>query len=506
MDGDAGSSALARRGFLGLLGGAVALAGRAGRAAPSSNGGFPRGFLWGTATAAYQIEGAATEDGRGPSVWDVFCKKPGAVFEGQTGDVACDHYHRWREDVGLIEKLGSKAYRFSVSWTRVLPEGAGRVNAKGLDFYDRLVDGLLKARVTPMCTLFHWDFPQALYLRGGWKNRDVAGWFADYAALVADRLSDRVQLWVTQNEPQIFMGQGHLLGRHAPGDKLSFPDFLGASHNSLRAHGRAVQALRAHARRPASVGYALAFKTAEPATERPEDLAAARLAQWWVTGRDADSQSWWLEPVLRGHYPEDGLRLFGKDMPAVDGKDLQEIHQPLDFLGLNIYSSTVWRQGAGGKPEAVPVEPGYPRSGVDWQPLRPAALYWGPRHTAERYHLPLYITENGLSTRDQVFLDGKVHDPHRIDYLHRVLLELARAIGDGADVRGYFAWSLLDNFEWADGYKQRFGMVYVDYPSGQRIPKDSYHWYRKVVASGGRVLSGNHVMPAAQVIPNRPRP
>jgi beta-glucosidase len=269
----------------------------------------------------------------------------------------------------------------------------------------------------------------------------------------------------------------------------------------MRAHGRAVQALRAHAKRPASIGYVVAFGATEPAEDRPEDRAAAKEAQWWVTKRSASSQSWWLDPVLRGHYPEDGLRLFGKDMPAVDPKDLEEIHQPIDFLGLNIYTSSLWRRGADGKPEVVAIPPGYPRSAVDWQPLRPAALYWGPRQASERYRLPLYITESGLSTRDNVFLDGKVHDPQRIDYLHRVLLELSRAIADGADVRGYFAWSLLDNFEWADGYKQRFGLVYVDYPSQQRLPKDSYHWYRKVAASNGRVLFGPQALPAAQVTP-----
>jgi beta-glucosidase len=487
---------LNRRHLLALAG--ASLVTRPARARPTP---FPRGFLWGTATAAYQIEGAVAEDGRGPSVWDVFSHRPGAVFDNGNGDVACDHYHRWREDLGLIRGLGGNAYRFSVSWTRVIPEGAGAVNTKGLDFYDRLVDGLLAARVIPMCTLFHWDFPQALYLRGGWRNPDVAGWFADYAAVVADRLSDRVTLWATQNEPQVFMGAGHLEGRHAPGDKLTIPQFLVAAHNSLRAHGRGAQALRAHARRPATVGYVVSFGTAEPATASPEDREAARTVQWRVDKKGAGGQSWWLDPIVHGHYPEDGLRLYGKDLPPWPSRDFDEIRQPLDFLGLNIYSSSLWRRGTDGQPESVKLPPGYPRSGVDWQPLRPAALYWGPTHAQERFRLPIYLTESGLSTRDQLYLDGKVHDPQRIDYLTRALLELGRAIEGGADVRGYFLWSLMDNFEWADGYKQRFGLIYVDYPTGKRVPKDSYRWYRGVIASQGRALATRGPVAVTQMTP-----
>jgi beta-glucosidase len=493
---------LSRRHLLGLGGAALASASApSGAPAATKAAGFPKGFLWGTATAAYQIEGGAEADGRGKSVWDVFSRKPGAVFEGHTGDVACDHYHRWREDLGLISQLGANAYRFSVGWPRVLPGGVGQVNQAGLDFYDRLVDALLAARVTPMCTLFHWDFPQALYERKGWLNRDSAAWFAEYTDVVARRLSDRVKLWVTQNEPQVFMGLGHLQGTHAPGDKLPLRDFLLASHNSLRAHGRGVQALRAAARGPLSVGYVVATTPGEPASDRPEDLEAARAGQWQVAVKDSWSQSWWLDPIFAGRYPEDGMALFGADAPRPAAGDFEEIKQPLDFLGLNIYTSNVWRRGADGKPESVKTPVGYPRSTVDWQPLRPAALYWGPRHFHERYKLPLYITESGLATRDQVFLDGKVHDPHRVDYLHRALLELERACREGLDVRGYFLWSLLDNYEWADGYKQRFGLVYVDFPTGKRLPKDSYHWYRRVIASGGRSLLQKTALPPALMTP-----
>jgi len=461
---------------------------------------FPHDFAWGVATAAYQVEGAATEDGRGPSVWDVFSRKPGAVFEGHTGDVACDHYHRYKEDVALMKTLGAKAYRFSVSWTRVLPEGAGAPNPKGFDFYNRLLDELGKVGIQPLCTLFHWDFPQALYTRGGWLNRDVAGWFADYAALVASKLGDRVKHWLTQNEPQCFIGLGMRDGVHAPGDRLKDPQYLTAAHNSMRAHGKAVQALRAHAKPDAKIGFAWSTQLTQPQSEMPGDIEAARAAVFAVRDRNPWNNSWWMDPVLLGRYPEDGLKLFGKDMPAFPAADLDEMKQPLDFIGMNIYKADTWRQGKDGKPEQVTLPPGYPRSAVDWQPISPGCMYWGPRYFHEKYKLPMSVTENGLSTRDQVFLDGKVHDPQRIDFMHRSLLELGRAVREGLPITGYYAWSILDNFEWADGYKQRFGLVYVDYQTQKRIPKDSFDWYRQVIASGGRTLYlGNKMLPPTQV-------
>ena len=464
---------------------------------------FPNDFVWGTATAAYQVEGAADADGRGPSVWDVFCRRKGAVFEGHSGETACDHYHRYREDIALMKELGVTSYRFSVSWPRVLPEGVGAVNEKGIDFYSRLVDELGKAGIAPMCTVFHWDYPEALYKKGGWLARASADWFAEYTALLADRLSDRVKVWVTQNEPQCFIGLGHLDGVHAPGDRLAFSDYLLAAHNAMRAHAKAVQALRARARDPAAtkVGYVLAAQVAQPASDDPADIEAARTATFWVDGRHGWSNAWWTDPVVLGRYPADGLACYGEEMPAIEPGDLDEMKQPLDYLGLNIYKATSYRRGAGGRPEGLPVPPGYPRAGTDWQPITPACLYWGPRFFHERYGLPISITENGLSTRDQVFLDGKVHDPQRIDFMHRHLLELLRAIEDGVPVTGYHAWSFLDNFEWADGYKQRFGLVYVDYQNQKRVPKDSFDWYRKVIATGGRSLLGETVMPAAQVTP-----
>jgi beta-glucosidase len=460
---------------------------------------FPEDFVWGAATAAYQIEGAADEDGKGPSVWDVFTKRPGAVFEGHTGDVACDHYHRHVQDVALMKALGVAAYRFSISWPRVLPEGVGAPNPKGLDFYSRLVDELLASGIAPVCTLFHWDYPQALYRRGGWLERDSADWFADYAVLMADRLGDRIKIWITQNEPQCFIGLGMRDGVHAPGDKLADPEYLLAAHNAMRAHGKAVQALRAHAR-DGQIGYAVAMQPTQPASDRPEDIEAAREAMFSVLARHQWSNAWWMDPVVFGKYPEDGLATYGADVPAWKASDLDEIKQPIDFLGLNVYKAETFRRGADGKPEHLAVPPGYPRSAIDW-PITPSCLYWAPRYCHDRYQLPISITENGLSTRDQVFLDGKVHDPQRIDYMHRGLLELSRAIRDGVPITSYYAWSLLDNFEWAEGYKQRFGLIYVDYQNQKRVPKDSFDWYREVIASRGKTLLGAHALPVSQVTP-----
>jgi beta-glucosidase len=461
---------------------------------------FPESFVWGAATAAYQIEGAARDDGRGPSTWDVFCKRPGAVFEGHSGDVACDHYHRYRDDVGLMRELGLQAYRFSVSWSRVLPDGRSRINDAGLAFYDRLVDALLEAGIQPFCTLFHWDLPQALQLRGGWLNRDIGDWFGDYAAVLGTRLGDRVKLWVTQNEPQCYIGFGLGTGTHAPGLRLDVCDSLVAAHNSMRAHGKAVAALRGTAR-GSKIGYVLATQLGRPASDSAADLEAARVATFAVRDRTHWNNAWWTDPIVLGKYPEDGLKLFGSEMPAFPDSDWNDLKNPIDFLGLNIYRADTYRADPVAQFQMLPVPPGHPRSGVDWQPITPDAMYYGPRFFHERYALPSWITENGLSTRDQVFLDGKVHDPQRIDYMHRTLLELRRAMREGARVDGYLAWSLLDNFEWADGYKQRFGMIYVDYANQRRIPKDSYHWYKQVIASRGASLAGEFAMPITQVTP-----
>ncbi|MBE3071193.1 MAG: beta-glucosidase, partial [Planctomycetes bacterium] len=441
---------------------------------------FPRGFVWGAATASYQIEGAARDDGKGPSVWDMMCRRPGAVWNAQTGDVACDHYHRWREDVALMKRLGLKAYRFSISWPRVMPEGTGDVNARGLEFYDRLVDGLLAAGIAPYVTLFHWDYPLELYYRGGWLNRDSADWFADYAAAVVAKLGDRVRHWMTLNEPQCFVGLGHLDGRHAPGDKLPWAEILRIAHHSLLAHGKGVMAIRASSAEPCQVGFAPVGVVRIPASAAKKDVEAARADMFAVTGRHQWTNSWWMDPVFFGTYPKDGVKLYGAEMPAIRGGDMKVIRQPLDFFGANIYSGSTVRAGARGKPEAVPDPVGIGLTAYKW-PLTPEALYWGPRFFHERYGLPVYITENGMAGADWVARDGRVHDGPRIDYTARYLEALSRAIADGVDVRGYFHWSIMDNFEWAEGYKERFGLVHVDFVTGKRTPKDSAYWYADVI-------------------------
>ncbi|MEO0483187.1 MAG: GH1 family beta-glucosidase [Planctomycetota bacterium] len=450
---------------------------------------FPDGFKWGVASAAYQVEGAATEGGRGPSVWDAFSRRPGAVYEGHTGDIACNQYHRYPEDVRLIADLGASAYRLSMAWPRVMPEGTGEVNEAGLAYYDRLVDTLLHHGVEPWITLYHWDMPLALFHRGGWLHPDSPKWFGDYAAVVAERLGDRVQHWMTINEPQVFLNHGHVEGEHAPGMKYSRPDALLATHHVLMAHGMATNALREHAPKKAVVGWAPVGVCAVPASEDPRDIEAARLATLGVFDQRgwAFNNSWYSDPVVFGRYPEDGLRAFGVDVPDIRSGDLEIIRQPLDFYGVNIYQAHQVTMGADGQPETVTRPRGWPTTMHHW-PVTPEALYWGPKFIAEKYQLPMYITENGLASMDWVHADGKVHDAARVDFLTRYLAALRRAVSEGVDVRGYFQWSIMDNYEWAQGYRMRFGLVYVDYQTLERIPKDSYHWYKEVVASNGGVI------------------
>ena len=449
---------------------------------------FPKDFTWGVASAAYQIEGAPVEDGKGPSVWDMFSRKPGAIWRNQTGDVACDHYHRFREDVALMKELGIRAYRFSISWPRVLPDGVGTVNEKGLGFYDQLVDTLLAAGIEPWVTLFHWDYPLALYHRGGWLNRDSVNWFADYAGVITARLSDRVTHWMTLNEPQCFIWLGHQTGYHAPGDRLRMDEVLLAAHHILLAHGHAVQRIRVGAKAKPMIGFAPVGVTHIPATDSPADIAAARQAMFSVSRPDLFNNTWWLDPIFRGQYPADGLALYGAAVPKIRNGDMSTIAQPLDFFGANIYHGTVSRAGPNGAPEDVPLPLGYPKTTQDFWPVTPAALYWGPRFFHERYGLPVVVTENGHQNADVVSLDGKVHDPQRIDFLHRYLRELKRASADGVPVKGYFQWCFTDNFEWAMGDAIRVGIVFTDYPTQRRIPKDSAEWYRSVIRSNGDCL------------------
>jgi beta-glucosidase len=450
---------------------------------------FPASFTWGVAAASYQVEGAVAADGRGPSIWDVFSRKPGAVWSGHTGEGACDHYHRYAEDVRLMAELGVRAYRLSIAWPRVFPEGTGRVNTAGLDFYDRLLDALLGAGIEPWLTLYHWDLPQALQDRGGWLNPESPRWFADYAELIAARYSDRVRHFITLNEPQVFIGLGLWEGKHAPGHKLSWAEVLRAGHHALLAHGLGVRALRARAKQPCSVGIAPAVQVYLPRDpESARDIEAARRRTAAVVDQNTWNNAWWLDPLKFGRYPEDALALWKQDAPHISAADAELLTTPFDFVGCNIYMGWPVRARDDGSAERVEHPVGHPRTAFDW-PVNGEALYWGPRFLHERYGWPIVITENGVSCRDWIAKNGTVPDPLRVDYLRRHLLELHRALTEGVPVLGYFQWSILDNFEWAEGYKERFGLVYVDYPSQRRVPKDSAYWYRDVIRSCGARLA-----------------
>ena len=453
---------------------------------------FPASFAWGVATAAYQIEGATRSDGRGACVWDMMCASKGRILGGFNADTACDHYHRWQDDVALMRQLGVTDYRMSVSWPRVLPGGDGAVNEAGLAFYDRLVDGLVAAGIRPWITLNHWDFPHALFCRGGWLNRDSIGWFADYAGLVAKRLGDRVGHWITHNEPQMFLALGHVAGVHAPGLKLADAEMLRACHHAFCAHGAAVRAVRAACARPVQLGFAPAGFVKIPASSDPADLERARQAMFAVTNRGHFNNAWYMDPMILGRYPEDGLAQFSDiQLPIRDG-DMQLMSPQLDFLGVNIYGGcrVTQRPATGGDWPEIPERAGERMTMIGWHAV-PDSLYWGPRLLNERYKLPIVITENGMSGHDWVGEDGRVRDAHRIEFTRDYLRQLRRAVTDGVDVRGYFHWSLLDNFEWAESYKHRFGLVHVDYATLKRTPKDSFSWYRQVIATQGRHLDGH---------------
>ena len=441
---------------------------------------FQKDFVWGSATASYQIEGAWNEDGRGLSVWDVFCHEPGNIEEGHTGDVACDHYHRYKEDIKLMKELGIKAYRLSISWTRIFPKGIGEINEKGVQFYSDLIDELLKNGIEPYITLFHWDYPYELYRKGGWLNDDCVQWFADYAGKIAELFSDRCVNYITFNEPQCFIGSGHVSGTHAPGLKVSYKDTFQMCHNVLKSHGAAVIAMRENAKQPIKIGYAPTCTANYPASDSPEDVEAARksfFAAAPLNRRVMWNTAWWSDPILLGHYPEDGLALYKDYLPEITEEDMKLISQPIDFYAQNIYNGKAVESDGKGGYRFVNRAPGATKTAIQWS-VTPECLRWGPRFLYERYKLPIFITENGMSAHDTISLDGKVHDPNRIDFLHRYLLELEKAVNDGADIRGYFLWSFMDNFEWAKGYTDRFGIVYVNYETQERIPKDSAYWYR----------------------------
>ena len=450
---------------------------------------FPKDFLWGASSAAYQIEGACLENGKKESIWDHFCREPGRIVHGETGDTACDHYHRWREDVVLMKEIGLKSYRFSISWSRVLPDGTGAVNEKGLQFYSDLVDALLENGIEPLVTLYHWDLPQALYEKGGWKNPDSPAWFEEFARVSARRLSDRVRCWITFNEPQMFIGLGLQMGVMAPFEQNDEDTILNISRHFFLAHGRAVSALRREAKQPLMIGMAPTGDVFLPENDTPEAVEKARISSFaMVPNGFTMGNSWWADPIFLGHFSEEAEKLFGERLPRFTEEEWALIAQPLDFFGFNVY------QGAAHYP--VPQNgyqdyayQGSPRTMLDWS-ITPEVMYYAPKFFYERYHKPVIITENGMAGMDWVSLDGHVHDMQRIDFLHRYLLSLGEAIDDGVPVLGYHHWSIMDNMEWNRGYDPRFGLIYVDYRTQQRTLKDSAFWYAQVIRSNGKSLYG----------------
>lgn len=439
---------------------------------------FPIGFRWGTATAAYQIEGAWNKDGRGLSIWDTFSHTPGKTYHGATGDVAADHYHRWQEDVALMAELGLNAYRFSIAWPRIIPAGTGPVNPAGLDFYDRLVDALLEKKIEPFITLYHWDLPQTLEERGGWPVRETAFAFGEYARVVAERLSDRVTHWITLNEPWVAAMAGYFTGDHAPGRREPAAAFA-AVHHLLLAHGEAVAAIRAAARRPIQVGITLNLSDVQPASTSELDQAAALRF-------DAALNQLFLDPLYRGAYPEAMLPQLSTRAGLIQPGDLERIAAPLDFLGVNYYSRYVIRHD----PEfpviqASAVQPVGNEYSQMWE-IYPEGLYHMLTRVWRDYRpAVLYVTENGVPVADAPDADGRVRDERRIRYLRAHIAQCHRALEAGVPLRGYFVWSLLDNFEWAYGYQMRFGLIYVDYDTQTRIVKDSGRWYAEVIRQNG---------------------
>ena len=439
---------------------------------------FPTQFYWGTATASYQIEGGWNEDGKGESIWDTFSHTPGKIRDGSTGDVACDHYHRWKEDVALMKEIGCNAYRFSISWPRVIPKGKGKVNSLGLSFYDRLVDALLEANITPFITLYHWDLPQALQDEGGWANRDTAYYFAEYASVIAHKLGDRVKHWITHNEPWVVAWIGYGWGEHAPGirnEKVA----IQVSHHLLLSHGLAVEVLR-DISPDSEVGITLNLSPIHPASDSEEDkLAASR--------QDGFLNRWFLDPVFRGHYPPDILELFSANAPKVMPGDMAIIARRVDFVGINYYSRGIVRFNPKAGPlQAEGVAPeGAEFTEMGWE-IYPPGIYEIIMRVWKDYQpKKIYITENGAAFADEIAPDGGVHDPKRIDYLREHFIQAHRAIEEGANLCGYFIWTLMDNFEWAHGFTKRFGIVYTDYPTQRRIMKDSALWYKNVIKENG---------------------
>jgi len=443
-------------------------------------------FIWGAATASIQIEGGAAEDERALSNWDVFCEIPGKVADGDHALIGSDHFHHMKEDVRLMKELGLKAYRFSISWPRIIPDGVGKVNQSGLQFYDELIDELLANGIEPFVTLFHWDLPFSLHIRGGWLNPDMPSWIEKYSEVIVDAFSDRVSNWITLNEPQCFINNGYFLQSHAPGYTVSDRELALAVHNVLLSHGKMVSVIRSKSKLPSKI----AFSQATPYVSIPysdKDVEAARSRQFSILKDFAGSAVIYTDPIHLGKYPQEYLDQYESILPRIGNDDMKLISQPVDFFGINLYNGDFVTTGADGKPAVVPRVPGYAHTCFGWT-VSPEIMYWTLKFCYERYHVPILITENGMSSTDWIHLDGKVHDAERIDFMHRYLQNMKHAIEDGIDIKGYFAWSLMDNFEWASGYYERFGLIHVDYPTGKRTIKDSGYWYRDTIESNGKYL------------------
>ena len=468
------------------LGGATAIAAAlpvrnsaltAPAAAPGNALSFPSGFLWGSATASYQVEGAVHEDGRGATVWDTFSHTAGKTHNGDTGDVSTDSYHRFPEDIALMKDLGLKTCRFSIAWSRIFPSGTGQPNQRGIDHYRKFAEALHAAGIEPYCTLYHWDLPQALEDKGGWQNRDTAQAFADYAGYTVSKLDDLVSHYMTMNEISTFVDLGYGNGIHAPGLKLSRGKLAQVRHHAVLGHGLAVQAIRAKARAGTKVGSAENLQAVAPVFDSPEHVAAARTAM-------AEENAGYLTVMRTGRYTDAYLRKLGADAPKFTPQDLKAIGSPTDFQGLNIYTATFVRASGNALGyEVVPNPSSYPHMFSPWLTIGPEALYWAPKLAAEVFGISeLYITENGCSSDDKVAADGHIYDTDRVMYLRNYLTQLQRAVGEGVPVKGYFCWSLLDNYEWADGYEKRFGITYVDFKTQKRTPKLSSQFYKQVIA------------------------
>ncbi len=444
--------------------------------APPTARSFPQGFLWGSATASYQVEGAVHEAGRGVSIWDTFSHTPGKIANGDTGDLADDFYHRYSGDVRLMQSLGLKTFRFSIAWTRIFPNGTGTPNPQGFDFYDRMIDALLQAGIQPYCTLYHWDLPQALQDNGGWENRDTALAFADYAGYTAGKLSDRVQHFMTMNEMRTIVENGNLKGEHAPGLKLNAKRLAQLTHYLVLGQGMAVQAIRAHAKPGTKIGIADNTIATCPVYESSKHLEAARTAM-------REENAMYLTVVQEGRYTDLYLKRLGVNAPKFTAEEMQIIASPLDFVGVNIYQPTYIRAEDSEQGYAVVQPPSsYPHMYSPWLTIGPEAIYWGPKLIADLWKVKeMYITENGASSSDTLALDGHVYDTDRVMFLRNYLTQLQRAIADGVPVKGYFLWSLLDNFEWNDGYGKRFGITYVDFKTQKRTPKLSAAFYKQVI-------------------------